>query len=173
MTGRLVVISGLPGVGKSSVAERFAARTGSVHLSVDVIEEAILNCGLSPGQEVGIAAYEAARAIAELNLVLDRCVVVDAVNDSEEARETWRAAASRTGSRIDFVHLVMSDAREHERRLSARERGLVHVGEPTWADVQRRRAEYAQWSDEILEFETSSPTVDEVVGALVARIGTG
>jgi len=164
------VISGLPGVGKSSVAESLAARTGSVHLSVDVVEEAILGGGLPPGVEVGIAAYEAARAVAEQNLSLDRRVTVDAVNDSEEARWTWRTAASRTASRIDFVHLVMSDAGEHERRLSGRERGLAYVGEPTWPDVQRRRAEYAEWSDEFLEFATSSRTVDEVVDALMARI---
>lgn len=42
MTGRLVVLSGLPGVGKTSVAEAIAARTGSVHLSIDAVEEAIL-----------------------------------------------------------------------------------------------------------------------------------
>jgi len=99
VTGRLVVISGLPGVGKSSVAESLAARTGSVHLSVDVVEEAILGCGLPPGLEVGIAAYEAARAVAEQNLSLDRRVIVDAVNDSEEAGRTWRTATSRTASR--------------------------------------------------------------------------
>jgi len=64
----------------------------------------------------------------------------------------------------------MSDAQEHERRLFGRERGLAYVGEPTWADVQRRRAEYAAWSDEILELETSARTVDEVVNALMARI---
>ncbi|GAB3565155.1 hypothetical protein GCM10027344_24810 [Spelaeicoccus albus] len=64
------MISGLPGVGKSSVAESVATRIGSVHLSIDALEEAILGCGLSPGQDVGIAAYEAARAAAELSLRL-------------------------------------------------------------------------------------------------------
>lgn len=169
MTGHLIVISGLPGVGKTSVAEIVAARTESVHLSIDAVEESILASGLPRGWRVGVAAYEAVGAMAGLNLRLGRTVIVDAVNDSDEARQTWRVAAGNE-SRIDFVHLVISDALEHERRVTHRDRGLAYVGEPTWVDVQRRRAEYAAWSDEILELETSARTVDEVVVALMARI---
>jgi len=88
MTGHLMVISGLPGVGKTSVAEIIAARTGSVHLSIDAVEGSLLACGLPAGWEVGVAAYEAARAMAEQNLRLGHHVVVDAVNDSEPARQT-------------------------------------------------------------------------------------
>lgn len=173
MTGRLVVVSGLPGVGKTSIAEIVAARTRSVHLSIDAIEESILACGLPSGWQVGVAAYEAARAMAEQNLRLGHDVVVDAVNDSEEARATWRTAASRTGAHVEFVHLVHSDVQDHERRLSSRDRGLVHVGEPTWTDVQRRRADYAEWSDEVLELDTAARTAEEVADALIVRLGAG
>ena len=173
MSGHLVVISGLPGVGKTSVAGITAALMGSVHLSIDVVEEAILSCGLPASWRVGVAAYEAARAAAELNLHLGRSVVVDAVNDSDEARQTWRTAASRTGARLDFVHLVMEDEAEHEQRLRNRDRGLAYVGEPAWADVQRRRAEYAAWSDEVLEFDTTARTVEEVADALVSWLNRG
>lgn len=173
MTGRLVVVSGLPGVGKTSIAEIIAARTGSVHLSIDVVEESILACGLPSGWQVGVAAYEAARVMAEQNLRLGHDVVVDAVNDSEPARQTWRSAASRTGAHIDFVHLQISDLHEHERRLKGRDRGLVHVGEPTWTQVQHRRADYAAWSEEVLEFDTAGRTADGVADELVTRIGAG
>jgi len=170
VSGHLVVISGLPGVGKTSVAEIAAALGGSIHLSIDAVEESMLSCGLPVSWQVGVAAYEATRAMAELNLQLGRSVVVDAVNDSEEARQTWRTAASRTGARLDFVHLVITDARTHVQRLRNRDRGLAHVGEPTWADVQRRRADYAVWSDEVLELDTTARTADEVARALVSLL---
>lgn len=51
--------------------------------------------------------------MAELNLRLGRSAIIDAVNDSEEVRQTWRVAAARTSSRIDFVHLVAADSQEH------------------------------------------------------------
>lgn len=172
MTGHLIVISGLPGVGKTSVAEIVAARTGSVHLSIDAVEESILACGLPAGWQVGVAAYEVTRAMAEQNLLLGHDVIVDAVNDSENGRETWRTAAERTRAQVEFVHLVISDVQEHERRLSGRDRGLRHVGEPTWRDVQRRRADYAAWSDEVLELDAADRAADDIATALSARLGT-
>ena len=169
MTSRLIVVSGLPGVGKTSIAEVFAARTGSVHLSIDAVEESILACGLPSGWLVGVAAYEAVGAMAEQNLRLGHEVIVDAVNDSDEARQTWRTAASRSGARLEFVHLMISDVQEHERRLADRDRGYNCVGEPSGADVQRRRVDYAGWSDEVLEFDTAAQTVGEVANALVVH----
>lgn len=123
------MLSGLPGVGKTSIAEIVAARTGSVHLSVD------------------------------------------AVDGSDEARQTWRAAAARTGADIEYVHLLISDAQEHRRRLHGRDRGLAHVGEPTWADVQRRRSDCAAWSDAVAEIDTGERTADEVADLLVTGLG--
>ncbi|GAB3565177.1 P-loop nucleotide/nucleoside kinase family protein [Spelaeicoccus albus] len=172
MTGRLVVLSGLPGVGKTTIAEIVASRTGSVHLSIDEVEESILACGLPSGWKVGVAAYEATCAMAEQNLRLGHDVVVDAVNDSEEARQTWRTAASRTGSHIDFVYLVVSDVQDHERRLGGRNRGLAHVGEPSWSSVQRRRDDYAVWSHDVLNFDTAAQTADEIADTLTARLST-
>lgn len=141
-----------------------------MHLSIDAVEESILACSLPRGWRVGVAAYEAVGTMADLNLRLGRTVIVDAVNDSEDARQTWRAAAARNESRIDFLYLVISDALEHERRLTSRDRGLAHVGEPTWADVQRRRADYATWSDAVVEVDTWARTTDEVAEALISRL---
>lgn len=104
--------------------------------------------------------------MVDLNLRLDQTVIVDAVDDSEEARQTWRGAATRNESRIEFVHLVISDALEHERRFASRDRGLDHVGEPTWADVRRRRAGYAAWSDAVVEVDTAVRTADAIISRL-------
>lgn len=165
------MLSGLPGVGKTSIAEIVAARTGSVHLSVDAVEDSMLACGLPRSWVVGVAAYEATRAMAELNLGLGHDVVVDAVDDSDEARQTWRAAAARTGADIEYVHLLISDAQEHRRRLHGRDRGLAQVGEPAWADVQRRRSDCAAWSDAVAEIDTGERTADEVADLLVTGLG--
>jgi predicted kinase len=87
----LVVVSGLPGTGKSAVAAALATRLGAVGLSVDPIEDALLGAGLPPSRDVGVAAYEATRVMAEQNLALGRPVLVDAVDDSE-AIEPWGTA---------------------------------------------------------------------------------
>jgi predicted kinase len=53
--------------------------------------------------------YEVVRVVAEQNLELSHLVVVDAVNDSEPARDTWRRAALATKSPLRFVVLTPPD----------------------------------------------------------------
>lgn len=168
MTSRLIALSGLPGVGKTSVAASVAARIDAVHLSIDAIEESLLGCGLPASWQVGVAAYEAARVIAERNLQLGHDVVVDAVNDSDDARQTWRNAANAQGAELVFVHLITSDPHEHQRRLEGRDRGFTHVLEPRWEQVQRRAAEYSPWTDEHLELDTAVLRVDDVAAAVIS-----
>lgn len=167
---QLIVLSGLPAVGKSSVATTVAVGIGAVHLSIDVIEESMLGCGLPAGWQVGVAAYETARAMAVLNLRNGRDVVIDAVNDSEAARQTWRAAAEAAAARLSFVHLVIADAQQHEVRLLARDRGFTQVREPTWEDIMQRRAAYAPWTDEHLELDTAVRSVDQTAREVIAQV---
>ncbi|WP_461470821.1 AAA family ATPase [Microbacterium sp. HJ5] len=119
----------------------------------------------------GVAAYEAVRAAAEQNLALGRTVVVDAVNDSEPARDTWRRAAAATLSPLRFVLLTLDDEGEHRRRLEERTRNLGHVPEPTWEDVRRRRASFEPWSGPHLRVNASAP-VHEVAGVILTQLGS-
>jgi len=162
--GALLVVSGLPGVGKTAVATEIARRVGGVHLSVDPVEDALLACGLEPGWQLGVAAYEAVASMASANLALGRTVVVDAVNDSEAARGTW----SRVAEPVTFVVLTCSDPVEHRRRLEGRWREFTRLLEPTWPMVCGRAASYAPWSGEYLEVDTCGLSVAEVCD----RLGT-
>jgi predicted kinase len=165
----LIVISGLPGTGKSAVATALAGRLGAAHLSIDPIEDALLGAGLPPCWETGVAAYEAARVMAEQNLGLGASVVVDAVNDSESARATWRLAAADAGAELAFVLLILDDEAEHRRRLEDRVRELDHVPEPSWTDVLARAAAYEPWTEGTCLRVDAKRAVDDVVLELVDR----
>ncbi|MFB3979099.1 AAA family ATPase [Microbacterium proteolyticum] len=156
----LIVISGLPGVGKTTVADLVGARLGAVRLSIDPVEDALLGAGFPQGWETGVAAYEAVRAMAELNLRTGRTVVVDAVNDSEPARDTWRRAADSADAELCSVVLTMSDAIGHASRLRERDRGFTHVTEPTWTEVAGR--EVAPWVDTLRTIDVSGMSGEQV-----------
>ncbi|MCG7415981.1 MULTISPECIES: AAA family ATPase [Microbacterium] len=156
----LIVISGLPGVGKTTVADLVGARLGAVRLSIDPVEDALLGAGFPQGWETGVAAYEAVRAMAELNLRTGRTVVVDAVNDSEPARDTWRRAADSADAELCSVVLTMSDTIGHASRLRERDRGFTHVTEPTWTEVAGR--EVAPWVDTLRTIDVSGMSGEQV-----------
>lgn len=168
----LILISGLPATGKTTLAAALARRVEAVHLSVDGIEDALLRSGLEPGWATGVAAYQAVGAAAQQNLPLGHTVVVDAVNDSEAARQVWRDAAARAGADIRFVLLTPPETAEHQRRLGARERGLQQIPEPSWSQVELRAEEYQAWQDDPLEVSADEP-VEQLVRSLEQELQPG
>ena len=65
----LLILGGLPGVGKTAVAAGLAREIGAVHLRIDSIEQALRNSGVDVS---GPEGYAVAYAIAEDNLRLGR-----------------------------------------------------------------------------------------------------
>lgn len=158
----LVVLSGLPGVGKSAIAEEVARRLQVAVISVDAIEAAILRSGIPQSFETGFAAYNVGAAIAEPQLAAGLTVIADAANYFEVGRAIWRSAAQRADVAWLAVNLVCSDEAEHRRRLRARQRRLDPFPEPTWANVQQWRDETEPWTGECLVLDTVHPINDNV-----------
>ncbi|MGW4807702.1 AAA family ATPase [Kitasatospora sp. NPDC004272] len=144
----LIAMAGLPGAGKSTVAEALGRRLAAPVVSVDPIEAAMRRAGVAPGQPTGLAAYVVAEAVADGVLALGQNVIVDAVNAVEAARGQWRALAARRRVPVVFLEVVCTDRAVHRGRLAARRRGIAGFPEPEWAAVERLRAEFEPWPGE-------------------------
>jgi predicted kinase len=144
----LVVVSGLPVVGKSELADALGQRLGAAVLSVDPIEAAMWRCGIAPSFETGVAAYEVVAVLAEHQLRLGLTVIADAVSSLDVARDMWRGAASRAGAAMRVVEVICSDEGTHRERVERRERDIEGFPEPSWEDVVRRRDEWEPWGNE-------------------------
>jgi predicted kinase len=158
----LVVVSGLPGVGKSTVADAVGRHLGAAVLSVDPIEAAILRSGIDRSFETGLAAYEVVSALAEEQLRLGLSAVADAVSGLEVARDMWRRAAERTRSAMQVIEVVCSDEDLHRRRLASRQRAIEGFPEPAWEEVVARRDEWEPWTEPRLVVDTVRPASDVV-----------
>ena len=165
--GRLIVMAGLPGSGKSSVAEGLAQAIRAPVLSIDPIEAAMWRSGI-PKTQTGIAAYEIASAMAEENLKLGLTVIVDAVNPVEAARATWVRLAERRKASLTFIECHCPDVAIHRRRIERRVRNIGGMPEITWERVEQRRAEYEPWSMDRMTLDTAVESPEKLVERALA-----
>lgn len=166
MTPMLVVLSGLPGSGKSAIADELGRRLPAVVLSVDPIEAAIWRCGIPPSFETGVAAYEVAAVLAGHQLELGLPAIADAVNSLEVARDMWRRAARNAGVPMRVIEVICSDAAVHRGRLADRVRTIDGFPEPTWDDVVARRGEWQDWQENRLVLDSTHRLADNIDDAL-------
>jgi predicted kinase len=156
----LIGLSGLPGVGKTTIAREFARAAGAVHLRIDSIEQALRNEGIIvEGQ-----GYRVAYAIAEDNLRLGHIVIADCVDPWPLTRAEWTAVADRAGVRIVDVEVVCSDALEHRRRVENRKPDIAGHELPTWADVLA--LDYHAWTTDRYVLDTARLSVARCVDLL-------
>ena len=126
----MVVISGLPGTGKSTIAKAFVAKHSAAYVRVDEIENAVRST--YPDNEIGPIGYVIAFAIARSNLALGNLVVADSVNPAPESRQGWRDVAQDTNSSFLEIEVVCSNKDEHKRRVETRPVEIVGHQHPTW-----------------------------------------
>jgi predicted kinase len=152
----LIVVCGLPGTGKSTLAFGIGASLRAPVLSVDPVESAIVRAGVRRSWETGLAAYLVVQELAEPSLAAGLDVVVDSVSAAEPPRDGWRSIAARQGTAMRVIVCELSDTAEWKRRLTARNRGLA-IPEPTALDIEEQRAEWTPWSEPHLVVDASDP----------------
>ena len=113
----LISFSGLPGVGKTTIAKDLAQRIGAVYIRVDEIEAALKRSALQIAFPKD-AGYLAACAITRSNLEIGRSVVADTVNPVVASRRLWAETAEKGGGKLFDVEVICSDRKEHRRRAT-------------------------------------------------------
>lgn len=141
----LIVFVGMPGTGKTTLADLLAAERKAARVRVDAIEAAMVRAGLTPGA-IGPAGYFAAQEVASACLAVGAPVVADSVSPVPEARHGWTAVADNAGVPLKVVEVEVSDHTEHRRRIEQRRSDIDGLTVPTWEQVLRRA--YEPWNEE-------------------------
>jgi len=163
----LIVLAGLPGTGKSTIARLLAVRLKATYLRIDTIEQALRACATLPAGVV-TEGYAVAYHVAEDNLRAGGTVIADSVNPLAVTRDAWVAVAGRAAVPVLEVEVVCSDPSEHRRRVETRSTDVPGLPLPTWDAVQQRH--YDPWIRPRLVLDTASRTPAQCTDAILLAL---
>ena len=163
----LIVLGGLPGVGKTTIARELARQIGAVHLRIDSIEEALRASGTARGP-MDDSGYQVAYAVAEDNLRVGRTVIADSVNPLPVTRNAWIGVAKKTQSTAIECEIICSDLEVHRRRVDTRTSGAPGAASPAWREVVGW--DYRPWDREHVVIDTAHRSVDDSVKTLIGYL---
>jgi predicted kinase len=163
---QLIVFTGLPGAGKSSIAEPVGRELGIPVFAKDWLEAALRRSGADQHLKLGYAGYELLTTLAERQLRFGQSAILDSVAGLERLREPWRKMAASCGATWRVIECLCSDESVHRARLATRQRGIPGWFELTWEEVERVRAYYEPWQDERLVLDMVNPLEENIQAAL-------
>lgn len=161
----LIIFSGLPGAGKTTLAREVARRLAAVYVRADTIEQALREGGLD---DIGGLGYGVGYRLATENLSLGRNVVADSVNPWPLTREAWRQAARNAGKPFFDVEVLCGDQVEHRRRVETRTVDVEGLVAPTWEEVVQR--DYRPWDEPPFRVDTATLSIEEAVREILANL---
>ena len=166
----LIVFSGLPGTGKSSVAEAIGRELGIPVFAKDWLEATLQRCELHSGtddtQGLGYASYELLTVLAQRQLELGQSVILDSVASTESIRKKWHGLALAHDATWRVIECVCSNESAHIASLAIRQRGIPGWHELAWSEVERVKVYYAPWQEERLELDMVNPLSENIETAL-------
>jgi predicted kinase len=161
----LVVVSGLPGTGKTTMSRLLARRLEAVYLRIDTMDPPIQTAF---GRDIADVSYRVAYGVAADNLALGRTVVADCVNPVNMTRNAWLDVALRAEVPSAEVQILCSDAQEHRRRVEDRVADIPGLILSSWEEVEARRPD--PWLREHIVIDTAGRAVEDCVDELMTRL---
>src|ERR1700694_1921756 len=168
----LILMMGLPGVGKSHCARLLCARLGAAHVASDELRSRLF-IAASYADEENRAVFAAATALVDALLGEGHRVVVDATNLVAKNRAGTVAAARRRGIPVTYVRITASDEDARGRLASPRRAGAredhSEADEPIYERMRAQQFEPpAEGFLELVNGPDLSAEIDRIVAAVEA-----
>jgi predicted kinase len=162
----LVIVGGVPGTGKSTIADAIAGALGIPIFNKDKLEASLWRSGITTEKDSWQVAEDLLGTLAHEQLRSSQSAILDTVAGRGTSRDGWRSIAHECGGAFKPIECICSDEELHRSRIEGRVRGIPGWYELTWDDVERSRSRFEPWDGDRLVLDTARPLDDNVAAAL-------
>jgi len=161
----LYIFSGLPAVGKTTLAQMLARHTKALYLRIDTVEQGLRDLCHVHVQGEG---YRLSYRVADDNLRLGNDVIADSCNPIELTRKEWQQVAKDSKATFVDIEVICSNVTEHRDRAETRDSTIKGLVLPKWEQIKSR--EYHNWSDNIIQIDTANKSQETAFQELLQKI---
>lgn len=142
----LLAFAGVPGSGKSTVAEAVGSRLGVPVFSLDWVLGALSPFGLRHRNDLLDIGEELLTTLAFRELRAGRSAILDSPAENPQTRHRWETMAATFEARLVPVVCLCSDPDLHRLRVETRKRSIPGWADAgLWSDVQERTVTFPGW----------------------------
>jgi len=144
LDSQVIAFTGLPGTGKSTLAERLARTLGIPAFAGDWLMGSLKPHGVlyDLDRSTYLALfYGLTETLVVRQLMLGQSAITDCPIDDGIARR-WKLLAAEHGARLRVIECTCTDTALHRSRIHGRERGIPGWHEIDWDHVERMRAAF-------------------------------
>ena len=155
---RLVVLSGVPGTGKSTLGEALSRELRMPVFAGDWLLGALTPFGGYHLDNLLGIAEEQLTTLALRQLELGQSAILDFPTEDPATRQRWNTLADRYGARLRVITCICSDPASHRERGEQRQRSVPGWHDAArWDDIQRRIVDFPPWPGDTLTLDATRP----------------
>lgn len=156
---QIIAFAGLPGTGKSTLAEALARVSQTPVFAGDWLLGALKPYGVFSGMEEAtyFALYDGlVESLVVRQFMLDQSAITDSVINDGTA-ERWGRLAAEHGAELRVIECVCSDVELHRTRVEGRKRNIPNWHEIDWEHVENMRANFPSLTVDRLTVDAVDP----------------
>ena len=166
----VLLIAGVPGAGKSTLAEAIACRLNLPLISMDWLLGSLTPFGVIREENAVPLASHLVTASLCAHIRVGQSTVIDADGHRADDRRRWERLVTGQGARFIGVECVCSDAIAHQERVETRKRDIP--GWPTtvsWEHVKHMHDLWEPWNEPHVVVDTRE-SLDQCIARIAVEI---
>lgn len=147
---KLILFAGLPGTGKSTLAEALGRSSNIPVFALDWLLGALKPLKVLTSENAAEVGYTLIETLLKRQFMLNQSAILDSPAHTTQLRQRWCNIAQTYNAEIYNIETICSDVDVHRSYVEGRIRSIPGWHEITWAHVEKMRAAWESWSDDRL-----------------------